>query len=392
MKTHAILPAVRWILSVASVVVVPGVPAAEPSSNVNLLRVPEGGIQPQAAVDGQGTVHLVYFRGDPPRGDLYYVRSRDGAKFSEPIRVNSEPGSAIAVGNIRGAHLAVGQGGRVHVAWMGAGKAPPRAPGDATPMLYARLNDDGTAFEPQRNLIQSAVGLDGGGSVCADSNGNVYVAWHAPEPGTNGEEHRRVWLARSTDGGRTFGREQPVSPSGTGACGCCGMRAFCDRSGNVYLLYRAAHEKVDRDTYLLISRDRGLNFQAENLGRWKINICPMSSFALAEGGDSVLAGWETNGEVSFVRMDPASGRHGEPVSPPRVGRGRKHPVLAASARGDSVLVWTDGMGWNRGGNLEWQVYDKDSRPTLERGKSPGVPVWSLIAVFARPDGSFAIVY
>jgi DNA-binding beta-propeller fold protein YncE len=43
-------------------------------------------------------------------------------------------------------------------------------------MLYARLDDAGTAFEPQRNLIQVAAGLDGGGSVAADQAGNVYVA------------------------------------------------------------------------------------------------------------------------------------------------------------------------------------------------------------------------
>ena len=37
-------------------------------------------------------------------------------------------------------------------------------------MLYTRLNDTGDAFEPQRNVIQKRVGLDGGGSVAADLN------------------------------------------------------------------------------------------------------------------------------------------------------------------------------------------------------------------------------
>jgi hypothetical protein len=369
-----------------------GLRASEPPSKVFVLRVPHGGIQPQAAVDGEGTIHLIYFRGDPHHGDLFYVRSRDGARFSEPVPINSHPGSAIAAGNIRGAHLAVGPGGRVHVAWMGADKTEPRAPGGAAPMLYARLNDAGTAFEPQRNVIQAAIGLDGGGSVCADGAGNVYVAWHAPEPGTKGEENRRVWLARSADDGRTFAREAAVSPAGTGACGCCGMRAFCDRTGNVYLLYRAAAEKVHRDSYLLVSTDRGVSFRAEDLSPWKINACPMSSFALAEGGGGVLAGWETNGQVSILRVDPATGRHAEPVTAPGPGRGRKHPALAANDRGECVLVWTEGMGWNRGGDLAWQVFDRDGRPTSEKGRTAGVPAWSLVAVFPRPDGGFGIMY
>jgi hypothetical protein len=366
--------------------------AAEPKRKVTALRTPHGGIQPQTAVDREGTVHLLYFLGDAHRGDLYYVRSKDGTTFSDPIAVNSQPGSAIAVGNIRGAHLAVGKKGRVHVAWMGADKVAPRAPGDSTPMLYTRINDDGTTFEPQRNIIQSAVGLDGGGSVCADDAGNVYVAWHAPAPGTKGEENRRVWLARSADDGRTFGAEQAVSPSGTGACGCCGMRAYCDREGSVYLLYRSAGEKVNRDSYLLVSRDQGKSFQAENLSKWKVNICPMSSYSLAESGESVVAAWETNGQVFFARVDRGSVRHADPTEAPGVGRGRKYPVVAGNAHGETILVWTDGVGWNRGGGLAWQVFGKDGRPSIERGKAPGVPVWSLVTVFPRRDGGFSIIY
>ena len=52
----------------------------------------------------------------------------------------------------------------------------------------------------------------------------------------------------------------------------------------------------------------------------------------------------------------------------------------------------EGMGWDRGGDVAWQVFGKDGKPTTMRGRSPGVPVWSLAAVFARADGGFTIVY
>jgi hypothetical protein len=42
-----------------------------------------------------------------------------GVTFSSALKVNSHPGSAIAAGNIRGAHIALGRNGRVHVAWNG---------------------------------------------------------------------------------------------------------------------------------------------------------------------------------------------------------------------------------------------------------------------------------
>ena len=38
-------------------------------ARVNIRRVPDGGIQPQVAVDAVGTVHMVYYRGDPAAGE-----------------------------------------------------------------------------------------------------------------------------------------------------------------------------------------------------------------------------------------------------------------------------------------------------------------------------------
>src|SRR5262249_25301722 len=91
---------------------------------VNLVRTPNNGLQPQAVVDERGTLHLIYLAGDPSASDVFYVR-RDAGKmeFSAPRRVNSQPGSAIATGTIRGAQVSIGKNGRVHVAWNGSNKA-----------------------------------------------------------------------------------------------------------------------------------------------------------------------------------------------------------------------------------------------------------------------------
>ena len=259
-------------------------------------------------------------------------------------------------------------------------------------MLYARLNDAGTSFEPERNVIQSAIGLDGGGSVAADGSGNVYVAWHAPEPGTEGEENRRVWVAHSSDEGKTFARERPTFRQLTGACGCCGMRAFADGKGTVYLLYRGATEGVHRDMYLLTSADHGVSFQGQDVGKWDINSCPGSTAACAQSALGVLTAWETKGQVYWARLDPETGKRSPAVAASGASRNRKYPVVAGNAQGETILVWTEGMGWDKGGSLAWQVYDKAGKPTAKKGKASGVPTWSLVAVSARPDGVFTIVY
>src|SRR5438270_14091673 len=82
---------------------------------VTLLRTPHEGIQPQTVLDRNGVLHMIYFKGDASGGDIEYVsRKPNGKDFWEPIRVNSQRGSAIAIGTVRGPQLAVGRNGRVY--------------------------------------------------------------------------------------------------------------------------------------------------------------------------------------------------------------------------------------------------------------------------------------
>ena len=127
----------RLAILIAFLPVFPGFPYSLSSPRVELKRVPEGGIQPQIAVDHNGTVHLVYFKGDPSQGDLFYARSKDGENFSDPIRINSVPGTAVAIGNIRGARIALGRNGNVYVVWNASPKLGNPALGHS-PMLFSR--------------------------------------------------------------------------------------------------------------------------------------------------------------------------------------------------------------------------------------------------------------
>lgn len=363
---------------------------AGPSPPVVEQRVPEGGIQPRVAVDDRGAVHLIYYRGSASNGDVFYVRSANGGtRFSAPVGVNRVPGSAIATGTVRGAQIALGRNGRVHVVWNGSRTTEPTA---TSPMFYTRINDAGTAFDPERNVMRDAYNIDGGGAVAADRQGNVYVGWHANAPGERSEGQRRVWIARSPDEGRTFDRERPASDRSTGACGCCGLGAFADRGGSVYLLYRSAFEQVNRDMYLLTSRDRGQRFDGVMIDRWNAGACMMSTQAFAEGPAAVWTAWETVGQVYLGRIDPKGGKISQVIAAPGGSRSRKHPALAVNAAGDVMLAWTEGTAWNKGGSAAWQAFDSAGTPLGAPGHADGVPVWSLVAAYSRPDGGFTVVY
>ncbi|HMF41875.1 MAG TPA: sialidase family protein, partial [Polyangia bacterium] len=364
-----------------------GVDATPPA--VMVERAPGGGIQPRVAVDDRGTVHLVYFRGEASHGDVFYVRSTDaGATFSDPVRVNREGGSAIATGSVRGPQIAVGGGGRVHVAWNGSRASGPQS----TPMFYTRSDDGGAGFEPERSVMHAGYNLDGGGAVAADRSGHVYVVWHANAPGERDEARRRVWIAGSADDGRSFEPERSVFDEPTGACGCCGLGAFASAAGPVYVLFRSATEVWNRDIYLLASRDRAAHFNGTRIDRWKAAACMMSTQAFAEGPSAVYAAWETEGQIFFGRVDPHTARIASVVAAPGSNRSRKHPALAVNAGGDVLLAWTEETAWNKGGSAAWQLFDAAGAPIGEGGRRDGVPVWGLIGAYARPNSGFTIVY
>src|SRR5436190_1303701 len=107
------------------------------------------------------TIHLLYFKGEPAAGDLFYVRRRArDAGFSAPVRVNSESGTAIATGSVRGGQIALGRSGWIHVAWNGS-KPIERGGEKLTPMWYARLAPGGNGFEAQRSIGTHTRHLDG---------------------------------------------------------------------------------------------------------------------------------------------------------------------------------------------------------------------------------------
>lgn len=368
------------------------------SFKVNLERAPDGGIQPQAVNDSKGIVHLIYYRGDAQAGDIYYVRQDgSGNLLSQPVRVNSQPNSAIAMGWVRGAQIAIGKDDSVHVLWNGSGKAAPKAIGETRPLLYTRLKADGT-FEPQRNLITWAGGIDGGGAIAADRQGSVYVFWHAPEKEGADDAHSAVFLARSINNGANFAREEKVSPPATGACGCCGMKALIDDKGILYLLYRAAGENVNRDTMLLRSSDAGKTFESQTLAKWKLDACPLTMYSITEdqASGAVTGAWKNENGVYFAPLNTNHQPSASPISPSAANDAndgnRQYQVIIANGRGAKLFAWVEGAAWGRGGALAWQIFDRNNQPVGARGHAEGIPAWSLLTGFARADGTFTLIY
>jgi hypothetical protein len=144
--------------------------------------------------------------------------------------------------------------------------------------------------------------------------------------------------------------------------------------------------------YVLRSSDGGQRFGAQQLDNWKIATCPMSSEAFAEGPNGVVAAWENEGQIFFSSDLFTKAKLPTVRSAPGKGGNRQHPALAFNKKGDMILVWAEGTGWNRGGGLAWQVYNSKF-DLMDSGRRAGaIPVWGLPAVVAEANGNFTIYH
>jgi hypothetical protein len=122
----------------------------------------------------------------------------------------------------------------------------------------------------------------------------------------------------------------------------------------------------------------------------------MSTAAFVEVHNQSVIAWETDGQIWMSTLE-RNGPPGKPQAPPGSAKGRKHPALAFNGRG-ILLAWTEGMGWNRGGKVAWQLYDSDLKTVdapsglAARGEADGVPAWSLVAAVPLSDERFLIFY
>lgn len=351
------------------------------AKEVKLERVPENGVQPQVAVESDGTVHLVYLTGKPNGADIRYTRRAAAAESWQPMMtVNSIPQSAMAVGTIRGAQIAIGKGGSVHVVWNGAGQKGDHA---RAPLYYTRMENG--KFAAQRTMNEGTIHLDGGASVAATDQGGIFIVWHASPPDGKSETDRRIFVRHSKDDGFTFSASGPAKGSAPAVCPCCSLKAFTNSDGSLLTLYRNASAPNQRDMTLLTSRD-GEAFTQRILHPWPIAACPMSSAALIAGPKTARAAWETNATIYTATLDEAA----DPLALSKSEA--RHPALAVNARGETLVAWSLGTGWQRGGELAWVILDAAGKLTDRRGAAPDVPVWSHTAVFANAAGDFVVLH
>jgi len=358
-------------------------------------KTPHGGIQPQAIIDARGTLHLLYYKGKPREGDLYYVsRTKGERSFSAPLKVNNIAGSACCIGSIFRARMAIDRDGFVHVLWNGSfgfvkkqweKKGKQRTPEEFTYLFYARLADDRKSFRQQVNLNRNTYGLDGNGSITVDRNGVIRVFWHAK---IKGRPDRMAFMVQSTNRGKSFSIEKPITQRPVGACECCTLEAFSSSSGKTFVAYRTA-EKTGRDTVIFSAEKHDNAFKEIHRHSWKVFTCPASTFAFAENAQRIYAVWETKGHI--YTKDVLSSTESIKVSSSK--NNCKYPSIAINSRGDRLTTWSTNTGWGKGGYIQYKLTNRDGT-LISQSNLPGhsPAAYSFSSACTLATGGFVIFY
>jgi hypothetical protein len=224
-----------------------------------------GAIQPQVAVAPDQKIYVAFGRGD----SIYCASSIDNARtFLPPQEVARLP--HLALGLRRGPRL-VASDKQITIS------AISHQDGN----LYAWTSADAGKTWSRGTMINSVTNAarEGLHGMAGDSRGNLYVVWLDLR---NGGTQLRG--AASRDGGRTWGDNVLIYQSPDGhICECCHPSVEVTVDGRIRVMWRN-WLGGSRDLYIASSSDGGRTFgPATKLGAgtWPLNACPMDGGALA---------------------------------------------------------------------------------------------------------------
>jgi hypothetical protein len=341
----------------------------------------DGQYNPFIVTDNRGGFYLAYVERVKNVSNVMLRHSTDGVNFSAPVRVNDRAGDAT-VRNENPPKVAVGARGEVYVCWAnerGKWKGNVR---------FARSIDGGKTFTPAIAVNSDGAAEPAGHafqSIVVDRRGRVYVVWIDERDKRKEDRGGEIWLAVSTDRGRTFSRDRRIL---TDVCECCRTNLQIDAAGNLYLSYRVVPRSgpMYRDIILACSQDGGKSFAQTVVSedKWDIPGCPVAgpSFSLDTTGRLTTIWFMGGGERPGLYY-AASIDSGKTFTPRRLldpqQRMGKRAHTAGFADGRVFVAWddTDGKTFS-----VWGVLDSQKGLLRRSSRHEGV-AYPVVATNAR---------
>jgi hypothetical protein len=262
----------------------------EKSQPIQLSAAGIDAAEPAIAAAPDGTFYVAWVNHDAKEADVMLVRFNDaGERQGSPVRVNRQAGAATAWRGDQPS-VAVAPDGVVHVLWTARVESGEK---HGTDIYLSSSTDRGQSFATEVKVNDdNAPGAHGMHSLAVATDGRIYAAWldernvEAPKPSAKGEGHhmesnRDVYVAYSTDGGRSFSANKKVASD---ACPCCKTALTVSPDGTLYAGWRQVLPGSFRHIAVAGSTDGGKNFSTPVIvsdDRWVLQGCPVSGPSLS---------------------------------------------------------------------------------------------------------------
>lgn len=276
---------------------------------------------------------------------ISFTSSDGGDSFSDPVPV-SLSGAWVFGNGESGPALALGSRG-LCAAWHQA-----RTGGGGTEVVVS-WSDTGEQWSKPVRLADQAGIWHGYVSLASAPDGSVYATWlDGRDKPTDSMD---VYLARSTDGGKSFGKNVRVARRASIACR---PAIAVTADGAIHIAWRGVDESNQRDVYLATSRDSGTTFsEPTSLASdgWKVADSPRSGPTLAASEEGLHISWYSEGKGgkdAGIRWTTSAdcARTFAPIT--LVSQGifdTNHPTLSVNAAGRVHLTFqgrpNGGNGW-----------------------------------------------
>jgi Cu/Ag efflux protein CusF len=309
--------------------------------------------EPVTAAAPDGSFYVAWVNHDAKQADVMLAQfTGAGEMRGSPVRVNRQAGVATAWRGDQPS-LAVAPDGSVYVVWTARVEA---AGTHGTDIYVSSSSDGGRTFASEVKVNDDkATGAHGMHSLAVAKDGRIYVGWldernvSQPMPSQKGEGHhmennRELFLAYSTDGGRTFSANRKVA---TEVCPCCKTSLAVAPDGTLYAGWRQVLPGSFRHIAVASSKDGGASFSSPVIvsdDRWMLQGCPVSGPSLSvdpsSGNLKVL--WYAAGEAHAPGLYLSESRDNARTFSPRQLISEQTvqgtPALAAGAK-NAIALW-----------------------------------------------------
>ena len=311
----------------------------DPSVRVSPLG-PEGrggGVEPDIALDGSGTLYVAYRGGFGNTIDVWVTTSKDGGfTWGTPSRVNDVSGW-VQISQSYGPAIALASDGVAYVAWEDWRN------GDSD-IYAARSTDGGATWGTSVRVNDDAAGIEqrGDPAVAVDAWGTVYVAW---QDRRNDPQDADVFIASSQDGGLSW---SPNFAMNDVAGGWQGDPALAADGAGVYAAWADVREGgPSGDIYFSRSTNGGLS--------WSANVRLNEQGENGQGTRPTMAVGPTGLYVSWAHAKPNVGwpdvlliqsldggaTWGPNVWVTQIDRSQLDPAIALGGEGQVYVAWVD---------------------------------------------------